>query len=315
MEETEEKKNNKAKAVKEDKVKEVKDKKKEEKTKKDAKKKTEKETKIKNKEKKIEEKSKTNKKEKSKKQEKQEKDIKKEAKKKTKQKSEDKNQKKKEKIEEIPENIEIFSINLSVLIALFVILVIIIAIIVYLYTKPTNTISNENDVSEVVENQTETKSPRPAVEFDTEEQVKQINGYLRFKSIAMSSPQSLLEIFGLVTEQQFASYPKNSDNTFVKTTISYEAIRNEFQFYITKDLFASEYKNIYKSSNGVTHVANIEKPREDYEIKSHERINTKGKPIIQVWYTTKVDGVESEQKTMKVEFSTYNGRWLISSIK
>lgn len=131
----------------------------------------------------------------------------------------------------------------------------------------------------------------------------------------MSSPESLLETFGLVTNQKFLTYSKNSDNTFVQTDISYEAIRKEFQFYITKDFFASEFKNIYKPSNGITHVANIEKSREDYEVKGYERVSTKGKPIVQVWYVTKVDGVESEQKTMKVEFSTYNGRWLISSIK
>ena len=131
----------------------------------------------------------------------------------------------------------------------------------------------------------------------------------------MSSPQSLLETFGLVTDQKFAGYPKNNDATFIQTDISYEAIRNEFQFYITKDFFASEYKNIYKPSNGVTHVANIEKPREDYEIKSYKKLDTKGRPAIQIWYITKVDNIESEQKTMKVEFSTYNGRWLISSIK
>ncbi len=220
-----------------------------------------------------------------------------------------------EKIEEEQESVEIFSINLSVLVGLFIILVIIIGVISYLYLKPTKAPSNNANTNQIAENQTETKTPKPAVEFDVETQVGQIKGYLRYKSIAMSSPQSLLETFGLVTDQKFAGYPKNNDATFIQTDISYEAIRNEFQFYITKDFFASEYKNIYKPSNGITHVTNIEKPREDYEIKSYKKLDTKGRPAIQIWYITKVDNVESEQKTMKVEFSTYNGRWLISSIK
>lgn len=304
MEETEEKKNKKAK--KQDNKKETKPESKKEESKKEKKaekthKQEEKTEKTKKKEKKPDKKEKALKKD----------NFKKEAKSKPEKKTKEKT-KKQETAEETSENIEVFSINLSVLIALFVILLIIIAIIVYAYNKDTNKHSNEIDVDEVVENQV--KSTK-AVEFDTEEQVGKIKGYLRYKSIAMSSPESLLETFGLVTNQKFLTYPKNSDNTFVQTDISYEAIRKEFQFYITKDFFASEFKNIYKPSNGVTHVANIEKSREDYEVKGYERVSTKGKPIVQVWYVTKVDGVESEQKTMKVEFSTYNGRWLISSIK
>lgn len=307
MEETEEKKNKKAKKVKkQDNKKETKPESKKEESKKEKKaekthKQEEKTEKTKKKEKKPDKKEKALKKDNSKK------EAKSKLEKKTKEKTH-----KQETSEEIPENIEVFSINLSVLILLFAILLIIIAIIVYAYNKDTNKPSNEIDVDEVVENQV--KSTK-AVEFDTEEQVGKIKGYLRYKSIAMSSPESLLETFGLITNQKFLTYPKNSDNTFVQTDISYEAIRKEFQFYITKDFFASEFKNIYKPSNGVTYVANIEKSREDYEVKGYERVSTKGKPIVQVWYVTKVDGVESEQKTMKVEFSTYNGRWLISSIK
>lgn len=304
MEETEEKKNKKAK--KQDNKKETKPESKKEESKKEKKaekthKQEEKTEKTKKKEKKPDKKEKALKKD----------NFKKEAKSKPEKKTKEKT-KKQETAEETSENIEVFSINLSVLIALFVILLIIIAIIVYAYNKDTNKHSNEIDVDEVVENQV--KSTK-AVEFDTEEQVGKIKGYLRYKSIAMSSPESLLETFGLVTNQKFLTYPKNSDNTFVQTDISYEAIRKEFQFYITKDFFASEFKNIYKPSNGITHVANIEKSREDYEVKGYERVSTKGKPIVQVWYVTKINGVESEQKTMKVEFSTYNGRWLISSIK
>lgn len=217
--------------------------------------------------------------------------------------------------DENQENIEVFSINLSVLIALFIVLIIIIGTIVYLYLKPSQKEIRQPINQETIENKTETKTPKPVVEFDTETQMKQVNEYLRIKSIAMSNPQSLLETYGFATNQKFGEYSKTEDETFIKTDISYEAIRNALQSHITKELFANEFKNIYKQSNGVTHVANISNPREYYEIKRHEKLDTKGKPVIQVWYTTKVDGEESGEKSMKIEFSTYNGRWLISSIK
>lgn len=222
---------------------------------------------------------------------------------------------KEEAIEKNEENIEIFSINLSTIIILFVILLIIIAVITYFYLKPSSTKENGEIAQETIENKADTKTSKTPVEFDIEMQMKQINEYLRAKSIALSNPQSLLEIYGLATNQKFLEYPKNADKTFILTDISYEAIRNEFQIYITKEFFMKEFKNIYKQSNGVTHVANIDIPREIYEIKRHKKIEKAGRPTIQIWYITRKDDVESDEKTMKIEFSPYNGKWLISDIK
>lgn len=225
------------------------------------------------------------------------------------------NNKKEEIIEENQENVEIISVNISVIIALFMILLVIIGVITYLYLKPSSVKSNDIISQENVENKTDGKISKAFAEFNVDMQMKQINEYLRAKSIALANPQSLLEIYGLATNQKFLEYPRNADKTFILTDISYEAIRNEFQTYITKEFFMKEFKNIYKQSNGITHVANIDNSRETYEITRHERIQQNGRPTIQIWYTTRKDGVESDEKTMKIEFSPYNGKWLISNIK
>ena len=159
-----------------------------------------------------------------------------------------------------------------------------------------------------------TKTESNNKEFNEDDAIKLLNSYLDEKAIAMSSPQALLEKYGFATNKEFASYEKNADETFIKTDILYENIRTTMQKYITKDLFTKEFKAIYKQSNGVTHVANLNNPKQTYNITRYEMLETKTKKVVQVWYTTTQEGKTSEEKTMKVEFVQSNGNWIISNI-
>lgn len=214
----------------------------------------------------------------------------------------------KESSEDI-ENAEFIKINLTTIVILIIVLGLIVGIGIYMYLKPSSNNINvaKNDIKNINQNTV-------ATEFDEETAITLLKDYLEIKATAMANPQSLLETYGFATNQQFLNYEKTSDDTFIKTDIMYENIRNNLQEYITKDLFVNEFKNIYKLSNGVTHVANINQAKETYNVVRYEREETKTKPVMRVWCTTIKDGNQSAEKNMKVEY-TFTNKWIISDIK
>ena len=209
--------------------------------------------------------------------------------------------------EEKKENEEVIKIDLKTVIMLVSVLIIILIIFLVIY-------KNEATKVEKIPEITPGEQTITITDFNEDDAIKLLSSYLEEKSLAMSSPQALLEKYGYATNKEFASYEKNADETFIKTDIIYEDIRTKMQDYITKDLFTKEFKNLYKSSNGVTHVANLNNPNQKYTITRHELDSSKNKPTIQVWYTTTQDDVTSVEKNMKVEFSQINGKWIISNI-
>lgn len=206
---------------------------------------------------------------------------------------------------------KIIKMNLKSLIIIMLIVVAIIILFVGMYIKENKDVI-ESDKNRIAIPNTKTESTNK--EFNEDDAINLLSAYLDEKAIAMSSPQALLEKYGFATNKEFASYEKNADETFIKTDILYENIRTTMQKYITKDLFTKEFKAIYKQSNGVTHVANLNNPKQTYNITRHEMLETKNKKAIQVWYTTTQEGKTSEEKTMKVEFVQNNGNWIISNI-
>ena len=206
---------------------------------------------------------------------------------------------------------KIIKMNLKSLIIIMLIVVAIIILFVGMYIKENKDVI-ESDKNRIAIPNTKTESINK--EFNEDDAINLLSAYLDEKAIAMSSPQALLEKYGFATNKEFASYEKNADETFIKTDILYENIRTTMQKYITKDLFTKEFKAIYKQSNGVTHVANLNNPKQTYNITRHEMLETKNKKAIQVWYTTTQEGKTSEEKTMKVEFVQNNGNWIISNI-
>lgn len=204
---------------------------------------------------------------------------------------------------------KIIKVNLKVLLMIIAIVIMIIILFAAMYIE-----ENKNIIDSEENNFAPTQIVSGKKEFNEANGVDILKAYLNEKSIAMSSPQSLLEKYGFATNKQFASYEKTADETFIKTDILYENIRNTMQKYITKELFTKEFKTIYKQSNGVTHVANLNNPKQTYNITRHEILENKNKPLLQVWYTTTQDGKTSEEKSMKVEFVQNNGNWIISNI-
>lgn len=204
---------------------------------------------------------------------------------------------------------KIIKMNLKSLIIIMLVVIAIIILFLGMYIKENKDII-ESDKIAIPSTKTESNNK----EFNEDDAIKLLNSYLDEKAIAMSSPQALLEKYGFATNKEFASYEKNADETFIKTDILYENIRTTMQKYITKDLFTKEFKAIYKQSNGVTHVANLNNPKQTYNITRYEMLETKTKKVVQVWYTTTQEGKTSEEKTMKVEFVQSNGKWIISNI-
>ena len=204
---------------------------------------------------------------------------------------------------------KIIKMNLKSLIIIMLVVIAIIILFLGMYIKENKDII-ESDKIAIPSTKTESNNK----EFNEDDAIKLLNSYLEEKAIAMSSPQALLEKYGFATNKEFASYEKNADETFIKTDILYENIRTTMQKYITKDLFTKEFKAIYKQSNGVTHVANLNNPKQTYNITRYEMLKTKTKKVVQVWYTTTQEGKTSEEKTMKVEFAQSNGNWIISNI-
>ena len=192
---------------------------------------------------------------------------------------------------------KIIKMNLKSLIIIMLVVIAIIILFLGMYIKENKDIIESNKIA-IPSTKTESNNK----EFNEDDAIKLLNSYLDEKAIAMSSPQALLEKYGFATNKEFASYEKNADETFIKTDILYENIRTTMQKYITKDLFTKEFKAIYKQSNGVTHVANLNNPKQTYNITRYEMLETKTKKVVQVWYTTTQEGKTSEEKTMKVEF-------------
>lgn len=215
--------------------------------------------------------------------------------------SEDKKEQEQEQEKEI-------KIDLKTLVILIMLVIIIFIIFMVMYNNGEKTISTlpDNNITQGVNNK--------SVEFKEDDAIELLKKYLDEKSIAYASPQALLEKYGFATNKQFEAYSKTADTTFIKTDIMYEDIMKKMQEYITKDLFTKEFKTIYKSSNGVTHVANLNNPKQTYNITRHEIVENKNKPVIQVWYTTTQSGQTSEEKSMKVEFTQILGKWIISNI-
>lgn len=215
---------------------------------------------------------------------------------------------KKNEKKENNENEEVVKIDLKTSLMLIAISVIILIMFLAIYK------SGVKRGKEVID---ETVEQQPAVtmtEFNEDDAIKLLTRYLEEKSLAMSSPQALLEKYGFATNIEFSNYEKTADETFIKTDILYEDIRTKMQDYITKELFTKEFKTIYKSSNGVTHVANLNNPKQTYSITRHQIDSSKNKPTIQVWYTTTQGDTTTPEKNMKVEFSQINGKWIISNI-
>ena len=204
---------------------------------------------------------------------------------------------------------KIIKMNLKSLIIIMLVVIAIIILFLGMYIKENKDIIESNKIA-IPSTKTESNNK----EFNEDDAIKLLNSYLDEKAIAMSSPQALLEKYGFATNKEFASYEKNADETFIKTDILYENIRTTMQKYITKDLFTKEFKAIYKQSNGVTHVANLNNPKQTYNITRYEMLETKTRKVVQVWYTTTQEGKTSEEKTMKVEFVQNNGDWIISNI-
>lgn len=219
-------------------------------------------------------------------------------------------EKPKNKIENESNEDDVISVNLQAIVILLVIIVLIIAFFICINIRTDSYINAEEN--DVLNYKTNTKNED--VEFNESDAISVLKDYLELKALASSNPQAVLEKYGLATNQQFAKYERTADETFIKTDISYEEIRNKFQEFITKDFFNKEYKNIYKSSNGVTYVANKNDAKINYEITRYEKNENKNKPILQVWYKTTLNEVTSEEKNMKVEYNLNNSKWIISNI-
>lgn len=219
-------------------------------------------------------------------------------------------EKPKNKIENESNEDDVISINLQAIVILLVIIVLIIAFFICINIRTDSYINKEGN--DVLNYKTNTKNED--VEFNESDAISVLKDYLELKALASSNPQAVLEKYGFATNQQFAKYERTADETFIKTDISYEEIRNKFQEFITKDFFNKEYKNIYKSSNGVTYVANKNDAKINYEITRYEKNENKNKPILQVWYKTTLNEVTSEEKNMKVEYNLNNSKWIISNI-
>lgn len=195
----------------------------------------------------------------------------------------------------------------SVLLIAMVLIVLLIIFIQIYFNKLAKADKNPNnkDSTTIIE----------ITEFKEEDAITLLSNYLEERSLAYSNPQALLEKYSFATHQEFSNFEKTTDEKFLRTNIIYEDIREEMQKYITKDFFTKQFKNIYKNSNGITHVAILNELKETYKITRYEHLESNTKEIMNVWYKVTKDNVESEEKNMKVEFSKINGKWIISDIK
>lgn len=199
-------------------------------------------------------------------------------------------------------------ISLKMLIFIAMILIIIIIGLIYSYLNKVKELGkNEVGISK--------KENIQITEFNEEDAINLLSQYLDERALAYSNPQALLEKYSFATNQEFEKFDKTADEQFIRTDIIYEQIRNEMQKYITKDFFTKQFKNIYKLSNGITHVSVARASKESYTITRHELLESTTKKELNIWYKTTKDGVVSEEKNMQVEYSKINGNWIISNIK
>ena len=232
----------------------------------------------------------------------------------------EKNKSDKEKIEEVKEENTVEENHLIAVQTFLITMGLVIGFIVLIFNFYLNNITPSNDYnieyiadnSNILVNNESNKLP----DFNIDKSRNSIRGYLEQKSIAMSDPKVLLQQYGLATENEFAEYEKTTDGKYYKTKILYEKIKDKFLPYTTQEFFKKEYKDVFVSSNGLTHVAVSGTKNEKYTLLRSEQIKGGATPVLSVWYKTiNAEGVESEEKNMKVEFQLNRGYWVISDIK
>ena len=199
-------------------------------------------------------------------------------------------------------------VNLKTVILITMALLLVFTALIYTYLKKVKELTN--DVSTNIQ-----EEPVKIIEFNEEDAINLLTQYLNERSLAYSDPQALLEKYSFATNQEFSKFDKTTDEQFIRTNIIYEDVRKEMHKYITKDFFAKQFKNIYKTSNGVTHVSVTKTPKETYTITREEKLESSTKQVLNVWYKTTKEGKTSEEKNMQVEYSKINGNWIISNIK
>lgn len=201
-----------------------------------------------------------------------------------------------------------FKINLKTVVLIAMAFIIVFTVLICAYFKKVKELKNDLPVNIQ-------KEPVKITEFNEEDAINLLAQYLDERALAYSDPQALLEKYSFATNQEFSKFDKTTDGQFIRTNIIYEDIRKEMQKYITKDFFAKQFKNIYKTSNGVTHVSVTKNPKETYTITRTEKLEAPTKQLLNVWYKTTKEGKTSEEKNMQVEYSKINGNWIISNIK
>lgn len=201
-----------------------------------------------------------------------------------------------------------FKINLKTVVLIAMAFIIVFTVLICAYFKKVKELKNDLPVNIQ-------KEPVKITEFNEEDAINLLAQYLDERALAYSDPQALLEKYSFATNQEFSKFDKTTDGQFIRTNIIYEDIRKEMQKYITKDFFAKQFKNIYKTSNGVTHVSVTKNPKETYTITRTEKLEASTKQLLNVWYKTTKEGKTSEEKNMQVEYSKINGNWIISNIK
>ena len=126
-------------------------------------------------------------------------------------------------------------------------------------------------------------------DFNVESSVNLLLDYLNERSIIYANPKKYLIENGFTTQKKIDLYDKTTDETFIKTDILYDNIKNNLLTYLSQNFFMREFKDIFKNSNSLIHVANIEKEREIYSITKSEQIQKGGMPVVKVWYKTRIE--------------------------
>lgn len=226
----------------------------------------------------------------------------------------------KEKIENVKEESEVKENHLIAVQTFLIVIGLVVGFVVLIFNFYLNNITPSNKYNiEYASDNTNTitnEKSNTLPDFNIDKSRNSIRGYLEQKFIAMSDPKVLLEQYGLATESEFAGFEKSADGKYYKTKILYEKVKDKFLPYTTQEFFKKEYKDIYISSNGLTHVAVSGTKNEKYTLLRSEQIKGGSAPVLSVWYkTTNAEGIESDEKNMKVEFTLNRGDWVISNIK
>ena len=202
-------------------------------------------------------------------------------------------------------------IDLKTIIILLIVVLAIIGLFIYAYI---NEIDNKK-TNKVILNSELSSDENNKNSFDPAISKKLVGKYLSERSIALQNPKAYLQKLVLDTNKQFLAYDKSEDDSFIRTDIIYEDIRNLMQQYITKEFFTHEFKGIYEASNGVTHVSNKTSPKQIYKITRYEEKRENNRPVLIIWYKITENGTTSEELSMNVEFSNIQGKWIISDIR